>query len=577
MTTVIEKNINKKIQLKHSHFVAKGGEGQVYVIDNKAYKIYSDSSKVIPEEKIIELFPLTSDPFIFSPINLLLNPKNKPIGYSMPSLPNYDFLCKIFINGYCQRNNVTPQKILNLVRDMQKRIQFIHKKNILIVDLNELNFLIDEKYEHILFIDVNSYQTENHPATAIMPCIADPHNNIFSELTDWYSFAIVSFKMFIGIHPYDGRHPDFSFKVSEREEQRLARMKSNVPLWNKDVTYCSSRCRPIDVIPKTYKQWYKAILEEGKRLPPPFDIVEVISIEESAKEYKGTDNFNITELIELKNEIVDYTSCNGYHFIYTTQTLYYDKKEYKKEIFKSNKNSQIAVSPKTGQLIEGWIENNKFLMKIISEKENIESNIDAENFTTYDNRFYIKNNHIVSEIEFIEIGKTIHATMKQVSTVLPKATGTYDGTIIQNVLGTHIALIFSSKGICHQVKLKELDDHKIIDAKYLNRILIVISHYQNRYIKNIFKINKKFSDYKYRIINNIQDNSINMTVLDNGICLHINDLRKLEVFTNMMSCEQMTLVNDKILLDNIRLYKNCNQALFSIEKKLYKFHMKNNP
>ena len=47
---------------------------------------------------------------------------------------------------------------------------------------------------------VDSYQTAHYPATAIMPSVRDwkvPLHD-FSELSDWFSFAIVSFQVFLG-------------------------------------------------------------------------------------------------------------------------------------------------------------------------------------------------------------------------------------------------------------------------------------------------------------------------------------------------------------------------------------------
>ena len=115
------------------------------------------------------------------------------------------------------------------------------------------------------FIDVDSYQTPGFKATALMDSVRDRHchNNQFTPDTDWFSFGIVSFQMFIGIHPYKGKHPDLA--------DMDARMMQNISALNKAVSV-PKVCYAFDVIPQAYLCWYKAVFEQGKRCAPPFDL-----------------------------------------------------------------------------------------------------------------------------------------------------------------------------------------------------------------------------------------------------------------------------------------------------------------
>src|SRR5947199_212129 len=87
--------------------------------------------------------------------------------------------------------------------------------------------------------------------------LTDPR---FSPETDWFSFAIISFQMFIGIHPYRGLHPSLP--------DLDARMSANVSVLNPRVSI-PKLCYPFSVIPQAYRDWYRAIFEDGKRVPPP--------------------------------------------------------------------------------------------------------------------------------------------------------------------------------------------------------------------------------------------------------------------------------------------------------------------
>ena len=175
-----------------------------------------------------------------------------------------------------------------MIRKAQSIVQDVHKVGIIIVDLNEMNFLVDKKFKELYFIDVDSYQTPSFPATAIMESIRDRQTNTFSTLTDWFSFGIVSFEMFIGIHPFKGKHP--SIKTMDE------RMKANMPVFHKDVKY-PNVCQPFDIIPQAYKNWYKAMFFEGKRLPPPLEAVEVIIIPQVVTTVTGNQDFDIIELL----------------------------------------------------------------------------------------------------------------------------------------------------------------------------------------------------------------------------------------------------------------------------------------
>ena len=95
---------NKKVKFTQNDFVAKGGEGSVYRIGNVVYKIYEDPSKMIPEAKIKELNNI-SDGNIIKPIDIILDPSNKVVGFTMRYVDG-EPLCKLFTTGFRNRNNI---------------------------------------------------------------------------------------------------------------------------------------------------------------------------------------------------------------------------------------------------------------------------------------------------------------------------------------------------------------------------------------------------------------------------------------------------------------------------------------
>src|SRR5215467_8117210 len=264
-----------EIRLGQTEFKAQGGEGSVYVKGSNAYKIYSDPSRCITQAKIDELSALVQ-PNIIRPLELIIDGRNRPVGYSMRSAGKTYSLCQLFPKAFRQRNNVTPELMLRLVRQLQTGVSHIHSRGILIVDLNEMNFLVTTDFRELFFIDVDSYQTPSFPATVLMESVRDRHARTFTTGSDWFSFAVVSFQMFVGIHPFKGTYAALQ-QLSDKEQKLDARMQANISVLHQGVTVPGSTL-PFTVIPPAYLDWYRAVFEEGKRMPPPQDVQGTVQL-----------------------------------------------------------------------------------------------------------------------------------------------------------------------------------------------------------------------------------------------------------------------------------------------------------
>lgn len=258
---VIPKGKNP-IELTKSHFKGSGGQGNIYCRDGFAYKIYHDPKKMIPVDKIRELNKLTVIPSVLAPIDVLLNTNSKPIGFTMKYIDKTDFLCRLFTKSYRNKKNISPQTIADLVKEMQRILVEIHKLGFLVVDYNELNFLTCLDYKIPYHIDVDSYKTPSFPPVAIMESIQDhlAPTNKFSELTDWFSWAVVTFQLYMGTHPYKGRHPDYKDWLKMKQE--------NMSVFHPDVRL-PANCQDWSVIPRRHLDWYKAVFHDKERSPDP--------------------------------------------------------------------------------------------------------------------------------------------------------------------------------------------------------------------------------------------------------------------------------------------------------------------
>src|SRR4051812_42332310 len=129
---------------------------------------------MIPTGKIKEL-QILSEPYIVKPEDIILDLKGNPVGYTMRGFKKDDtfILCQVFPKNFRTRENFTPDRALDIVKLIQNGVQYIHTKNILGVDINEVNFALTKDFKIVYFLDVDSYQTPNYPATALMPRVKD--------------------------------------------------------------------------------------------------------------------------------------------------------------------------------------------------------------------------------------------------------------------------------------------------------------------------------------------------------------------------------------------------------------------
>jgi len=254
----IEIENNGKVNLTDRDFLAAGGQGSVYKYKDFAVKIYHDPKQMIPVKKVRELSTLNCDN-ILAPSLLVFDSSHHPIGFAMPFAKGTEVICKLFTTGFRNQIGFNEQATTDLVKKIQQIVAQVHSNKCLIVDLNEFSLLVDsKKYEKPYFCDVDSWQTPSYPALALMESVRDRliKQNKWTELSDWFSFAIVAFQLYIGIHPYKGMHPDYSPK------DWIQRMQDGVSVFDKK-TIIPPSCRPFSVIPKAHFNWFQEIFKNA--------------------------------------------------------------------------------------------------------------------------------------------------------------------------------------------------------------------------------------------------------------------------------------------------------------------------
>lgn len=518
----------QNIQLKQSDYKASGGEGIVYVKGRHAYKIYHDPKKMIPVGKIQELKAIGL-PNVLAPSDIIYS-GSEPVGFVMPYVMDTEFLCKLFTKGFRDRNNITPTTINNLVREMQGTLGLIHSKKVLVVDYNENNFLVSPDWKTVYNIDVDSYKTPSYPATAIMESIRDRKvkNNQWSEVSDWFSFGILAFQLYVGCHPYKGRNPDYAPK------DWIKMMDDGVSVFHAK-SKLPPATQPLSVIPKGHLKWFEAVFEKGERIPPPApDQVQVISPAVKTQIISGNDKFDITVIRKYDSQIQALRYINGICYAITQNKIYADGTE----LVSFAREAGYVASRTVKDLVNiqgdfpAVIELNRIEGKLrYKTVKNVAiGEIDSKGFFALNNCIYSVLRDSLVEVCIVNRGVKITAMQQTVANVYHNHQ-IFDGLVVQHMLGTSRVSIPYKAGACSTIHVPELEGYRLIDGKFASNIAILIGEKNGQYDRLTFVFDKECKAYTLRKQIDVDLADINFIVKDNGICVAEQD-EQLEVFAN---------------------------------------------
>lgn len=557
------------VNLTQQHFVAAGGQGSVYAIGDTAFKVYTDPAGMMPTGKIQELSPLPV-PMFSRPEHLLLDAKGKPVGYTTRFVKDAFVLCQLFPRSFRDREGLTHDKAFKLVEEMRKGFDIAHKAKILLIDPNEMNFLVDSKFGTLTFIDTDSYQTRSYPATAIMESIRDrhmSHSRAFNDGTDWFSFAVTSFQLLVGIHPYKGKHP--TLKGFDE------RMAANISVFNKEVSV-PAVAYPLDVIPKAWRGWYEAVLEKGDRSAPPGGAVVVALIQPTLKAVLGSTNLVLDELGQFDGDVTGVWASGNRLVVATTAGLWMDGRR----VSDWTTTTAVGFSPKMATPVAVRQPGASPEMYDCASRSDVAFGLNAQRVVGHDGRVYLKVSDKIMEVVFTDVGTKVVASTRLAATVLPNASMLFPGGVAQNMLGSMFVSLFPQAGQSYQVRIPELDAYRVIDAKYdagtKGGVLMVVARTKKgTFDRLVFRFDPTFQTYDLRKVEDIgASQGLNFVVTDAGVCICLNEDDKLELTSVSKGSTQMKTVEDQVLGGDLRLFKRGGQVLMARGDKVFTMRMK---
>ncbi len=556
------------VNLGNSNFVASGGEAKIYKSNNIIYKVYHNPSEMIPDAKIFELQEIKNSNVLI-PKDIIINNKGIRVGFTMDSVERVIELCQLFTNSFINKNNVSNDTIVALVSRMQDTIHDVHSAGCIQVDGNELNYLVEEKdLKKCHFIDVNSYQTKSFPATVIMPSIRDWTAKKFNKLTDWYSFAIIACQLFIGIHPFKGKHQDFKRHDMEK------RMRANISVFNKN-TRVPKSVRDFSRIPTNYMDWFINLFEKGKREVPPSVLGEVNAIVKYII-VTSTDNFHIEEIqpIVYDDVIIDHHTSANVSITRTKKSIYIGSDKYR-----VGSGVHLVHTPNTLTPIFVKLEDGKVVIKPLTRVRHVTvgSPMAADDIMVVDNTIYLKLKGDLIETRFMDhhLNSSSLLITKTVWTISENSSQLFKNIIVQNILGSmHYFIPIPKQSSVKMRRVFELDGCKVLDAKYENNVAVFsIFNQKTLEYKLLVLIGVDGINYKARLINTIGYSEVNFVTLDNGVVILIYD-DQMEIFRNDPSIKQVKIIKDKELSSGMTLCKRGVSTRFFTDNKLYSIGMR---
>ena len=212
--------------LSNEMFVDAGQDGEVFRVGDMAVKVYSENP--ISRQKREKLMTLCAQRGRFhrcvvAPVEMVRlegHSSDKAAGFTMEFLP---FARQLDAIRWQPDMSVEEEKIFDrtvaaILCQLCEALQSLHANRVFVCDLKPLNVLLCELRPYIVDFDscaLPGYAGESFTVEYLDPRIRDSvpeamgANEQFSAESDWWALGVIAFKLFMGVSPWAGIHPDF--------------------------------------------------------------------------------------------------------------------------------------------------------------------------------------------------------------------------------------------------------------------------------------------------------------------------------------------------------------------------------
>lgn len=454
----------KPIDLRPDSFVAAGGQGRVFAFGDTAIKVFDDPTAVPPPDKLAALAALRG-PHVAAPDHPVCDAQGETVGYTMPFFRDAVSWAKLSTPAFRRRVGLDERAAMGLVLSLGSALAEIHRHGVTVVDLSENNVLVRDTA--LCLIDLDSWQTARHRATALTPTIASPHvpPGEFDAATDWFAFAVLACSLLLGVHPFKGRHP--------QHKGLQARMRAKVSVFDPAVRI-PGICRSPDSLPPSLATWFRAVLERGASGPPPLGALpspKPRPRQASSHGYPGP----IREVVATGGTPWVATATAAF----VGARCWLDEGRPIRALGRSHEGAPYVLQTSAHGSLEVCVEG-------CSARAPVLTPFDA--LVSFDGQVFAQQRHRLLALDVRHIGVRPHLLTREVGRVLPLATQLFPGVALQNVLGVwHASLLGHPQGtpLC---PLPNLDGHEVLDARRAGDRLVVLTGHRGATTRHVITL-----------------------------------------------------------------------------------------
>jgi hypothetical protein len=557
ITTTTQLTLEGKgtVTVRPSDHLATGGEGSVYRVGSNILKLYSDPNKMVADDmpSKVKVLSAITYPNIISPKGLIKAPS--PVGYYMDYVDGTP-MTLYFGNDFRAKNGIDLKATISIVESMVEIISIAHDAGAILVDANELNWLVKDNCAKA--IDVDSWSIGKWKPSVIMPSIRDWHSKTFDEMTDWFSWGIVTFQLFTGIHPYKGTLPGFA------RGAMIDRMKANASVFSPSIKL-NNAVRDFQEIPKGLREWYRATFQDGVRVLPPSSfgaVVPVLVKAVSVQQGKG-----VTHKMLYAGHAIDLFYCG----VFLTSDRKLIELKTLRPIF-STSTTDVKVVEVTGGYLVLDGQDLFYVNSVDLSSQKIPFNVNYSKTITYKNRAFVVSDQGLSEVDVKVFAKPL-ASVSNTWQVLVNSTKWVDGGGIVDGLGAKYLVLPFGQSNCATVRAKELDGLTQVVGYGGDRFFSCVSIDANGdYIKSEFCFSEDYKAYKYWQ-GATDTTTLNIATLQKGVVATIIDDGRLNLF-GVGNPSNIMKFDDSSILSGMRLFNVGEEIYYLLNGSIYSLKTK---
>lgn len=512
------------LTLRPDDYKTQGGEGMIYRTGDTIVKIYLDAGKMRQDgmiEKIRKLSRLKHETIV-APQGIVSNASGDPIGYYMP-FAHGEPMSRVFTNDFRQREHFTDEAAKVLSSGMYETVSFAHSAHALMVDANELNWLVylgNRAKPSPRIIDVDSWVIDGQipKVVAKMPSIRDWHSKLVSVESDWFAWGVVTFQVFTGTHPYKGTLA--GYKPSEFIE----RMKAQKSVFTPGVSL-NRVVRDFSCIPAPLLSWYEATFQNGERSVPPSPMLSGTHLPRAAQVMRvvssATGSLTFEKLYSVAgNPVLRVWPC-GVVLCSDGSLVELGMKR----VIGMVTSRDVEVVEVAGGWLVGMVENDSLEFRYIDsssgKSEPLSYMLKAHGLFRSDNRLFAISDRGITELSITLFGKPVLSSGNTWG-ALPNSTKWFDGVGVQDALGAAFLLVPFGEKACAIAKVPELNAVTVVAAKAGPRYVVLSTVDRNG---DYERLELTFDrDYgMYTVVRTSVDNpDLNVAILPKGVAASIS-------------------------------------------------------